>query len=109
MLKIYGTSDDLLEIEGAKYPFDEIGCFDSIVKICFTDNTTIEVTYGKESLGIWKISFIKRGSATQTFIECKDENADVYSDILEIDADIDKIFVNEKLYKGYEENTNEVL
>ncbi len=37
MLKVYGCSDDLVEIEGAEYPNDEIGCFERDVKIKFTD------------------------------------------------------------------------
>ena len=39
MVKIYGCSDDLVEIEGSKYPEDEIGCYDSDVKIWFSDGT----------------------------------------------------------------------
>ena len=43
MLKVYGCSDDLVEIEGAEYPNDEIGCFERDVKIKFKDGTEIEV------------------------------------------------------------------
>ena len=28
MVKIYGASDDLVEIEGSNYREDEIGCYD---------------------------------------------------------------------------------
>lgn len=31
MVKIYGVSDDLVEIEGSDWPEDEIGCYDQAV------------------------------------------------------------------------------
>ena len=52
--KVYGMSDDLVEIETDQniYPYDEIGCFDSMVRILFTDGTIIHVEYGKDGKGI---------------------------------------------------------
>lgn len=35
MIKIYGCSDDLVEIYGSVYKEDEIGCFDHDVRIRF--------------------------------------------------------------------------
>lgn len=32
MIKIYGASDDLVEIEGSTYKEDEIGCFNAYVR-----------------------------------------------------------------------------
>lgn len=90
MLKIYGCSDDLVEIEGAKYPDDEIGCFNSKVKIWFTDGTVIEVGYCKPGMGVWFINILEKGTAEQTLTICEDEDAEVYSDIFEIDAEIVK-------------------
>ena len=88
-------SDDLVEVETVKniYPYDEIGCFDSMVRILFTDNTVIEVEYGKDGKGIWKIEVKHKGNAKQKLTICDDEDADIYSDIFEIDADIDKCTV----------------
>ena len=90
--KVYGMSDDLVEIETENniYPYDEIGCFDCMVRILFTDNTVIEVEYGKDGKGIWKIEVIHKGDAKQKLTICDDEDADIYSDIFEIDADFDK-------------------
>lgn len=88
MLKVYGCSDDLVEIEGAKYPNDEIGCFERDVKIKFTDGTEIKVGYNKPDLAIWWIRVEKRGTANQTMTSCWDEDAFPYSDILTIDSEL---------------------
>ncbi len=86
--KVYGYSDDILVIDGASYPNDEIGCFDSEVTVRFSDNTLIKAGYGKENhRGVWWIKVIEKGTANQTLTECFDEDADPYSDIFEIDAD----------------------
>ena len=88
MLKVYGCSDDLVEIEGAEYPNDEIGCFERDVKIKFTDGTEIKVGYSKPDLAIWWIRVEKRGTANQTMTRCWDEDAFPYSDILTIDSEL---------------------
>lgn len=88
MLKVYGCSDDLVEIEGAEYPNDEIGCFERDVKIKFTDGTEIKVGYSKPDLAIWWIRVEKRGTANQTMMRCWDEDAFPYSDILTIDSEL---------------------
>ncbi len=87
MLKVYGYSDDNLVIEGAPYPADEIDCFDSVVSVRFSDGTLIKAGYGKDHLGVWWIKAIEKGTAKQTLTECFDEDAEIYSDIFEIDAE----------------------
>lgn len=87
MIKVYGCSDDLLEVEGAPYPADEIGCFDSVVEVKFSDGTLIKAGYPKENKAIWWIKILEKGTSSQTLTECNDENAEIYSDIFEIDAD----------------------
>lgn len=88
MVKVYGTSDDLVEIEGSSYKEDEIGCYNSNVRIRFTDGTVIRVGYPKKDAAIWWIEVEKKGTAAQTLTICKDEDARIYSDIFEIDAEI---------------------
>lgn len=88
MLKVYGCSDDLVEIESAQYPNDEIDCFERDVKIKFTDGTEIKVGYNKPDLAIWWIRVEKRGTANQTMTSCWDEDAFPYSDILTIDSEL---------------------
>jgi len=88
MIKIYGASDDLVEIEGSAYKHDEIGCYDQDVRLRFTDGTVIRVGYNKPSLAIWYINVEKQGVAKQSLTICNDEDTKIYSDVFEIDAEI---------------------
>lgn len=93
MVKVYGASDDFVEIERSTYPEDEIGCYDSDVEITFTDGTVIRIGYPKENIAVWWIEVKKRGTAEQTLAVCNDENADPYSDVFEIDAEVENCVV----------------
>ena len=88
MIRIYGASDDLVEIEGSEYQEDEIGCYNSQVRIWFDDGTVILVSYGKQDLAVWSIVIEKVGTAKFDLQICEDEDADIYSDIFEIDSEI---------------------
>ena len=95
--KVYGYSDDLVEVEGEKRHGAEIECYDSDVFVRFKDGTEIKVTYGKPGYGgVWGITVENKGSAEQKLTECFDEDADVYSDIFEIDAEVMSYMVVEK-------------
>ena len=94
MVRIYGASDDLVEIEGSEYEENEIGCYDSDVRIWFADGTIILVQYGKPDFGgVLSIKIEKRGFARQSLQICEDEDADIYSDIFEIDSEIIQHYV----------------
>ena len=88
MVKIYGVSDDLVEIEGSTYKVNEIGCFNSDVRIRFVDGTVIRIGYPKADTAIWWIEVEKRGTAVQGLTICNNEDARIYSDIFKIDAEI---------------------
>lgn len=89
MIKVYGYSDDLVEIEGTAYINDEIGCYKSDVRIFFYDETQIRVSYGKPGHGgVWGITVENRGTAEQRLTECFDADAEIYSDVFEIDAEV---------------------
>ena len=90
MIRIYGSSDDLVEIEGSTDTEDEIGCFERDVRIWFEDGTVIRVGYPKECLGVWWIEIEQSGSAEKKIQFCHDEDAEIYSDILDIDSEIVK-------------------
>ena len=86
IVRIFGYSDDLVDIEGSSYPEYEIDCFDRDVRLWFDDGTVIRVSYSQA--GIWKIAVEKQGDAPQRLTACEDEDADVYSDIFEINAEV---------------------
>lgn len=88
MIKIYGASDDLVEIEGSNYKEDEIGCYERDVRIRFTDGTIIRIGYSKSNIAVWYIEVESQGTAKQILSVCIDEEADPYSDVFEIDAEI---------------------
>lgn len=88
MVKVYGASDDLVEIEGSTYKEDEIGCYESDVRIRFLDGTVIRVGYPKDGLAVWWIEIEKQGTAEHTLKICENEDARIYSDVFEIDSEI---------------------
>ena len=75
MVKVYGASDDLVEIENSKYKEDEIGCYDHDVRIRFFDGTVIRVGYPKDGLAIWWVEIEKQGTAEHKLTVCDDEDA----------------------------------
>lgn len=87
-MKVYGTSDDLVELEGSKYQENEIGCYGSDVIIAFDDGAVIRVSYGKPEGAIWEITLLKRGTAGNAVFICYDEYDEIYSDIFETDAEV---------------------
>ena len=87
-VKVYGCSDDLVEIENSVFREDEIGCFDHDVRIKFYDGTVIRIGYNKPGIGIWWIRVIEHGTADQTLTICEDEDAEIYSDIFEIESEV---------------------
>lgn len=91
MIKVYGASDDLVEIEGSTYKEDEIGCFDKEVRIRFLDGTVIRVGYPKHDAGIWWIKVERKGWAKQRLDVCDDEDALIYSDVFYIDSEIAEV------------------
>ena len=93
MVKVYGYSDDNVVIEGADYPFDEVGCYEQKVTVWFTDGTIIEVNY--DDNGIWRINEKAGGHAPRTLKVCDGTDEDDYSDIFKIDADVENVCVGD--------------
>lgn len=87
MVKVWGESDDILVVQGAPIPAEEIDCYDEDVIVDFDDGTQIRAGYGKpDGSGVWYVNVIKKGTAEQKLKECFDEDAEIYSDVFEIDA-----------------------
>lgn len=89
-VRVYGCSDDLVEIEGSGYKEDEIGCYNCQVRIWFDDGTVIRIGYPKEGMAVWWICIEHDGGAPHCLTFCEDEEADIYSDVFEIEAEIVK-------------------
>ena len=88
MVRVYGASDDLVEIRGSDYKESEIDCYDLTVCLEFSDGTVVWFGYGKNGFGIWWCRVEAKGTAPHHLVECNDENADIYSDIFEIEAEV---------------------
>ena len=93
-VRVWGYSDDLVEIENSEVEC-EVDCYDSTVDILFRDGTEIEVGYSKPGIAVWWIKVIKEGNAQQNLIICENEMDECYSDLFEIDSEIERIVVRE--------------
>lgn len=102
MVRVYGVSDDLVEIENSVYKEDEIGCYNKDVRIRFLDGTIIRVGYSKVNLAVWYIVVENKGTSKQFLEICEDEDSDCYSDVFEIDSEIKShSVINKKPYKKF--------
>lgn len=85
MIKIYGSSDDLIEIDG-----DIRGAFylqnsDENSYLGLSDGTLISVLY--DSDGIWRFNVLRKGLSNIKKVDL-DLEADEYSEVLEVDGKI---------------------
>lgn len=68
MVKIYGSSDDLVCLDNSNYAEDEICCYDVAgVWLFLDDDTVLFVAY---SHGIWRISIEQEGTMPYQHIVC---------------------------------------
>lgn len=94
MIKVYGYSDDNFVIEENGKCIEEVDCYDDAVTVWFSDGTVIEGGYPKDGKAIWYVKVLEEGTAPYTLTECDDEDADLYSDVFEIDAEMVKFCRN---------------
>ena len=99
--KIYGSSDDLIEIEGDID--EEIGNYGTDDRetgnlLAFSDGTILDVKYGKPTGGIWAITLLRKGDLFDKIVVCEDEEAKPYSDIAYLKDGIHHVF-SAKEYK----------
>lgn len=82
MIRIYGASDDLIEIEGdISEEFTYLGDDD---QLAFSDGTLLNIRY--DSHGIWRLSPLYKGQSRLTHIVCTAEGYpdDDYSDVVHL-------------------------
>ena len=95
IVKIYGASDDLIEIEGDIS--DEINCYneENGIALAFSDGTALRVIYDTD--GIWRITRIAEGTAKFSKVDgdvIKDTN-----DIVTLEGNILWIVVGTQFIK----------
>ena len=88
-VKVYGASDDLIEIEGAIQ--DEFGSYNRASFLHFDDGTILKVEYSPDDSGIWRIERIKNGTAKYSHERCDSEDADPYSDVATLKGKIGSV------------------
>ena len=93
--EIYGSSDDLIELEGDVE--GEVSCYGTdeqekgVLLMC-SDGTLLEVKYGKGDAAIWGITQIVKGELLNRIDICEDEDAKRYSDTAHFDSGLKWIY-----------------
>ncbi|HEY8692671.1 MAG TPA: hypothetical protein VIR57_08005 [Chloroflexota bacterium] len=84
MIKVYGASDDLVEVEGdIREEFTPRDDNPSI--LAFSDGTVLDIQYGSE--GIWRINRLATGSV-YSHVQAPPDDDDNYSDVVTLDGEI---------------------
>lgn len=98
MSKIYGYSDDIVCIEHIEGGCTEIDCYGKDVLLNFDDGTVARIGYPKANLSVWWAEIEEEGYAYTKLRVCEDEEASIYSDVLEVDAELESYSVVEQKY-----------
>lgn len=84
-LRVYGASDDLVEIEGSiRAEFDYTG--DNGL-LAFSDGTVLRIQYTNP--GVWRITPVVRGTASVSIDLCSEELSNGYTDVAIIKGHVD--------------------
>lgn len=85
MIKVYGASDDLVEIEGDIE--EEFGAYDCKGYLMFSNGVLLTIEYG--DMGIWRIECLADPNNVVEIEKCPpNDDDDPYSDIANIKDDI---------------------
>jgi hypothetical protein len=81
MIKVYGASDDLVEVEG---DIEEEFSYDGEKPgyLGFSDGTVLRISYD----GVWHINLAIKGSSAFTHTPAEGEDTDNYSDVVTLDG-----------------------
>ena len=77
-VKIYGASDDLIEVEGPTAVSDEFSGGDKPRFVGFSEGTVLRVVYAED--GCWRISRVAEGTAQYTHTPAVGMDDEQYSD-----------------------------
>lgn len=102
--RIYGASDDLIEIEGAIR--EELDCYDEKLKLTFSDGTSFWTEYD----GQWRFKHLVKGDKfikhieavgdEQVHLDEDSEEVPNYSDFILLDEGIEWVKVKGRKYKA---------
>ena len=87
MIKVYGASGNTIKIENSAYDTDEIGSYCADTRIEFDDSTVISLHFTRSDKR-WNITVGNKGSASQRLTHNIKGEANIYSDIFEIEAEV---------------------
>jgi len=85
MIKIYGASDDLIEVEGDISEEFNPGDDDASI-LALSDGTVLRVRYDGD--GCWRVERMVTGSAAYTHESAEGPDTDRYSDVATLEGDI---------------------
>lgn len=86
MIEVYGSSDDLVEVEGDIREEFQYGSGDEGDILGFSDGTILRIQYTDE--GIWRITKLRIGAAACDIVPAIDSESDNYSDRAKLTGDI---------------------
>lgn len=96
--KIYGASDDLIEVEGdvnaEGYGGDD---YDSLMAC--SDGTVLVIKYGKPGAAIWAITVKIQGALFDRFETGTNEDAKIYSDIVHFKDGLQWVWIGSQACK----------
>lgn len=78
MIKVYGSSDDLIEIESdnkEEFPSEEFLTYEESNVVAFSDGTLLEVRFDR--WGVWRIAPLERGPNFQSVTYTDDGSSDI--------------------------------
>lgn len=95
--RIYGTSDDLIEVDSGKASGEVGGCFAAArgqngVLLCCSDGTVLQVKYGKKCGGVWEIKVLRKGELFERIDICTDDDTDPHSDEVFFKSDLKWVY-----------------
>lgn len=100
MIKVRGTSDDLIELEGdirEEFYADEDGNY-----LAFSNGVALRIHYTTE--GVWRITKVREGSAGATIQYAEDfegfDDGDSYSDVAEVIGNVKWVICGTQLVKA---------
>jgi hypothetical protein len=94
MLKVYGQSDDLIEVEGDIREEFNPDYDDPKLLVATSNGVVMRIFYDDD--GIWRITILK-GHDKVKLTQCKGDDDEDYSDIAVIEDDVDWVVCGNRL------------